>query len=103
MNDKLNIDLQRIIELLQARYERKGVCAAVILADDKMINHYLGGDGAMMLKIFAEVAAQLIEKISDSPADVLHYRLELMRGVADECARLWKQNRGETIGGWKDD
>ena len=98
-----NLDFEKICEILNCKYDKLSQCSVVILSDGEAYHRYVVGDFETILNGLADTAASVIEKISDSPADVLHYRLELMRGVADECARLWKENRGETIGGWKDD
>ena len=100
-----NLDFEKICEILDRKYDNDKPYqgAVVILSDGEVHHRYVAGDVETILNGLADTAASVIEKVSDSPADVLHYRLELMRGVADECARLWKENRGETIGGWKDE
>lgn len=98
-----NLDFEKICEILNCKYDKLSQCSVVILSDGEAYHRYVVGDFETILNGLADTAASVIEKISDSPADVLHYRLELMRGVADECAQRWKENRGETIGGWKDD
>lgn len=102
MNEE-NLDLEVLIDRIGQKYERDDACVIVILADGNRYRRFLSGNAKLMMQTISLTAAGIIELNADSPADMIHERMNMLRAMADECERLWKENRGETIGGWKDE